>query len=146
MRRKSDEWTTSDNFFAALDAEFDFTTDAACTPQNGKKVRQQIYSALDTDWSDDGDYSDQRVFLNPPYSKVRAFMRKAREESDRGCLVVCLVPSRTDTSWWHEYVWNGDQPRNRVEVRFIRGRLKFGNSENSAPFPSVIVIFRPPVR
>ncbi len=144
--KASDEWSTPRDLFDKLHAEFQFTTDAACTPKNGLPVRQQIYSALDNDWSDDGNYEGQCVFLNPPYSSCYEFIHKASLESGRGATVVCLVPSRTDTRWWHELVWNSSRhkPRKGVEVRFIKGRLKFGNSENSAPFPSVIVIFRPP--
>lgn len=141
--KASDEWTTPHDFWQELHDEFDFTCDAACTPQNGKPVRQQIYSALDTDWSEDGDYSDVRVFLNPPYSKVGPFMAKAAIEAQKGCTVVCLVPSRTDTKWWHGWVWGDGGPRPGVEVRFVKGRLKFGDGKNSAPFPSAVVIFRP---
>lgn len=145
--KTSDEWETPNAFFNALNEEFAFTTDAACTSRNGKKVRQHIYSALDTDWSEDGSYTAQCVFLNPPYSKVRQFIARAAAEARKGCMVVCLVPSRTDTRWWHEHVWSGNAARQGVEVRFVKGRLKFGGPgkpENSAPFPSVLVIFRPP--
>jgi hypothetical protein len=85
-------------------------------------------------------------WLNPPYSKCREFIAKAAAEARKGCTVVCLVPSRTDTRWWHEHVWDAEkhQPRPGVEVRFIKGRLKFGGSTNSAPFPSVVIVFRPP--
>lgn len=142
--KASDEWSTPLDFFNELHAEFGFTTDAACTPQNGLPVRQQIYSALDMDWSDDGDYRGQVVFLNPPYSKCRAFVAKAREESLKGCTVVMLLPARTDTRWWHEWVYfGGGLWWPGVEVRFIKGRLKFGTGKNSAPFPSCVVVFRP---
>lgn len=77
--------------------------------------------------------------MNPPYGReIGLWMRKAYEESLKGCIVVCLVPSRTDTAWWHDYV------QGKAEVRFVRGRLKFGNAKNSAPFPSAVVIYRPP--
>ena len=73
--------------------------------------------------------------MNPPYGReISKWMKKAWKESKKGTLVVCLIPSRTDTKWWHEYAQRGD-------VKFIRGRLKFGNSKNSAPFPSAIVVF-----
>ena len=76
-----------------------------------------------------------RVFMNPPYGRtIGAWMAKAWKESQRGALVVCLVPARTDTAWWHDYAANG-------RVRFLRGRLKFGGAANSAPFPSAIVVF-----
>lgn len=88
------------------------------------------------------------VFVNPPYSRCRAFMAKAALEAQRGVTVVCLVPSRTDTRWFHSVVWDCDLHclRSGVEVRFVKGRLKFGGTgkaENSAPFPSMVVIFRP---
>ena len=66
---------------------------------------------------------------------IKKWMKKAYEESKRGCTVVCLVPSRTDTAWWHNYAMKG-------QVIFLRGRLKFGDAKNSAPFPSAIVIFK----
>jgi len=78
------------------------------------------------------------VFMNPPYgTTIGLWMAKAWGESQRGALVVCLVPARTDTRWWHEYAVRG-------EIRFIRGRLRFGAGKYSAPFPSAVVVFRPP--
>jgi site-specific DNA-methyltransferase (adenine-specific) len=79
-----------------------------------------------------------RVFMNPPYGKtIGRWMRKAWEEAHRGALVVCLVPARVDTAWWHDYAARG-------EVRFPRGRVTFANAPNPAPFPVAIVVFRPP--
>lgn len=76
----------------------------------------------------------------PPYGRaIGLWMRKAYVAALEGALVVCLVPARTDTAWWHDYAVHG-------EIRFIRGRLKFGTQTNSAPFPSAVVIFRPPPR
>jgi hypothetical protein len=75
--------------------------------------------------------------MNPPYGRVIGnWMRKAYESAKEGALVVCLVPSRTDTRWWHDYAMKG-------EVRYVKGRLKFGDSKNSAPFPCAVVVFRP---
>lgn len=145
--KASDEWSTPREFFDVLNAEFRFTTDAACrwSPANGL-CAHQIFDALECDWSDDGDYTNTRVFLNPPYSKVGQFLAKAATEANKGATVVCLVPSRTDTKWWHRLVWNSQahRPYEGVEVRFVKGRLKFGGSSNSAPFPSVVIVFRPP--
>jgi site-specific DNA-methyltransferase (adenine-specific) len=77
-----------------------------------------------------------RTFLNPPYGKeIEFWLRCALNHSLKGNLVVCLIPSRTDTKWWHEIVMKA------VEIRFLRGRLKFGDATDSAPFPSAIVIF-----
>jgi len=74
--------------------------------------------------------------MNPPYGRVIGdWMRKAYEESRKGATVVCLVPARTDTRWWHDYAMKG-------EIRFIKGRLKFGNATVNAPFPNAVVVFR----
>lgn len=141
--KASDEWSTPQALFDALNAEFDFDLDAAATAENCK-VPLFLDTAIDglcAHWHDCG----QIVFLNPPYSRCREFIDKAHLEATCGCTVVCLVPARTDTRWWHEHVWDDEQhrPRAGVEVRFIKGRLKFGDQKNSAPFPSAIVIFRP---
>jgi hypothetical protein len=79
-----------------------------------------------------------RVFINPPYSNIRGFLQKGLEELKRGNveLLVYLIPARTDTKWFHEFVYG------KAEIRFIKGRLKFGNSKNSAPFPSMLVIYK----
>ena len=78
--------------------------------------------------------------MNPPYGReIGVWLKKAYESAtraDNGATVVCVLPARTDASWWHDYVM-------KAEVRFIRGRLTFGGSKNSAPFPTAIVIFRP---
>ena len=77
------------------------------------------------------------MFMNPPYGRVIGdWIKKAYKESLNGATVVCLIPSRTDTKYWHEYVMKAE------EIRFVKGRLKFGDSSNSAPFPSAVVIFR----
>tara|TARA_R100000781_G_C4077522_1_gene126603 strand:- start:1362 stop:1802 length:441 start_codon:yes stop_codon:yes gene_type:complete len=75
------------------------------------------------------------VWMNPPYGReIGKWIKKAYEESQKGCTVYCLIPSRTDTKWWHDYVMKGD-------ITFIKGRIKFGGSKNVAPFPSALVIF-----
>ena len=75
--------------------------------------------------------------MNPPYGRtIKQWMKKAYESSLTGATVVCLVPARTDTKWWHDYAMKGD-------IEFIKGRLKFGGSKNSAPFPSAVVVFNP---
>jgi len=152
--KASDMWATPRAFFEALDAEFHFKVDAAASPENTQCKRWYAAAmwddkalggdgALTGDWFEDdgpGPY-----YLNPPYSRCAAFIAKASEEAKKGCTVVCLVPARVDTRWWFQYVWSEEQqrPLPGVEVRFIKGRLKFGDSKNSAPFPSVIIIFRP---
>ena len=75
-------------------------------------------------------------WMNPPYGRdIKHWVKKAYESSLTGTTVVCLLPARTDTAWWHDYCMKGN-------IEFIRGRLKFGNSKNSAPFPSAIVVFK----
>jgi phage N-6-adenine-methyltransferase len=129
---KTDVWETPAELFARLDAEFNFTLDVCALPENAKvhKFYTPQQNGLRQRWSG-------RCWMNPPYGRtIGLWMRKAWEESQRGVTVVCLVPARTDTAWWHDFAVRG-------EVRFIRGRLKFSNSKSSAPFPSAIVVFRP---
>jgi site-specific DNA-methyltransferase (adenine-specific) len=130
----TDEWATPQWLFDALHREFAFTLDPCATRENAKCPR---FFTRD----DDGllqNWGDEVVFMNPPYgAMISRWMWKAYEAARQGATVVCLVPARTDTAWWHNYAMKG-------EVRLLRGRLKFGNATNSAPFPSAIVIFRPP--
>ena len=130
---RSDEWPTPAGLFAELDREFGFTLDPCSTHENAKCRRHFTIQedGLARDWG------RETVFMNPPYGrKIRDWMQKAMESASRGATVVCLVPARTDTHWWHQYASQG-------EVRFIRGRLKFGQAKHAAPFPSAVVIFRP---
>lgn len=142
--RASDEWATPQAFWEALDAEFAFDVDAAASIINHKCpvwYGERIDALALEAWAS----VPSSIWLNPPYSQCRAFIAKAAEQSRRGHTVVCLLPSRTDTRYWHEHIWDAacHQPRAGVSIRFLRGRLKFGTSANSAPFPSVLVIFRP---
>lgn len=133
---RSNEWPTPQWLFNVLDAEFHFTLDPCSTHANTKCVRHFTLAedGLAQDWS------GYVVFMNPPYGRqIRHWMRKAFESARAGAVVVCLVPARTDTQWWHDYVMRG-------EVRFLRGRLKFGDAVSSAPFPSAVIIFRPSLR
>ncbi len=130
---KTCEWCTPQSFFDALDKEFRFTLDPCCTHKNAKckKHYTEKENGLIQSWA------DERVFMNPPYGRdIKHWMRKAYEESKKGALVVCLVAARTDTAWWHDYAAKG-------EVRFYRGRLRFGDAANAASFPSALVVFRP---
>jgi len=130
---KRQDWRTPQNFFNQINAEFGFDLDASATKENAKCnvfLSEGADDALTVTWSDYG----SRAFMNPPYGReIGKFVKKA---SESGIFVACLVPSRTDTKWWHEYVI----PR-ASEVRFIRGRLKFDGHRNSAPFPSALVIY-----
>ena len=128
----TDMWSTPQEFFDQLDSEFGFTLDVCSTHENAKCDQHFTESedGLSQVW-------DGVCWMNPPYGRtIGKWMRKAYESSLTGATVVCLVPARTDTAWWHEYAIKGD-------VRFLRGRLKFGGSENNAPFPNAVVVFRP---
>lgn len=129
---QTDEWETPKDFFDDLNKEFSFNLDVCATKENAKceKYYTKKEDGLSQQWRG-------KCWMNPPYGReIGKWMKKALEASQGGALVACLVPARTDTAWWHEYAMKG-------EIRFIRGRLKFGGSQNSAPFPSAVVIFRP---
>lgn len=135
VRYMNNEWATPQDLFVALDAEFHFTLDAAASHDNAKthKFLTVEDDALGRDWGGQGEV----VWLNPPYGNtLAAFVEKAWVESLKGATVVCLVPARTDTGWWHDFAARG-------EVRFIRGRVRFGGAPSNAPFPSAVVVFRP---
>ncbi len=127
------EWSTPQWIFDILDAEFSFTLDPCATPANAKCAR--FFSV-----TEDGlkqDWGRHVVFMNPPYGRAIAhWMRKAYESAQRGATVVCLIPARTDTIWWHQFAMKG-------EVRLIRGRIRFDGAKHGAPFPSAVVVFRP---
>ena len=128
---KTNHWSTPNELFNTLNKEFEFTLDPCATKENAKckKYYTKKENGLIQDWS------NEIVFMNPPYGReIKHWIQKAYEESLKGAIVVCLVPARTDTIYWHNYCLKG-------KVRFIKGRLKFGNSKNSAPFPSAIVVF-----
>jgi len=130
---KSSEWDTPQDFFDKLNAQFDFTLDPCATEASAK---------CDTYFTpeDDGlsqSWKGHTVFVNPPYGRgIGAWLKKGYEESKQhNTMVVMLIPSRTDTKWWHDYVMKAK------EVHLVRGRLKFGSSENAAPFPSAVAVF-----
>jgi phage N-6-adenine-methyltransferase len=121
---KTVEWATPWPLFRDLDAEFAFTLDPCSTDANAKCPRHFTIAedGLSKDWSNDV------VFMNPPYGReIALWMQKAFLSTKAGAAVVCLVPARTDTAWWHDFAMHG-------EVRFLRGRLKFGEAKHSA-FP-----------
>jgi phage N-6-adenine-methyltransferase len=138
----SDLWGTPPELFRLLDEVYDFQLDAASTKQNRlcKNHFTRDDDGLAQDWS-----GFRRIWLNPPYGRtIGAWMQKAYEESQKGCLVVCLVPARVDTRWWHDWV------QNKAQVTFIKGRLRFirysdGSDARGggAPFPSALVIYEP---
>lgn len=129
----SDEWETPDTIYQSLDNEFHFTLDPCATDQNHKceQYYTQSENGLLQNWG------GNRVFCNPPYSHVAAWVEKAyREAMQDNTIVVLLIPSRTDTKYFHNFIYH------RAEIRYIKGRLKFGDAVYNAPFPSMIVIFR----
>ncbi|MCE4993003.1 DNA N-6-adenine-methyltransferase [Staphylococcus haemolyticus] len=131
---KSNEWTTPQYLFDELNREYHFTLDPCATYENAKceKYFTEKENGLLQDWSDDV------VFMNPPYGReIKHWIKKAYEESLNGAIVVCLIPARTDTTYWHDYIFG-----KAFDIRFLKGRLKFGDSKNSAPFPSAIVVYR----
>ncbi|MBF0773257.1 phage N-6-adenine-methyltransferase [Mammaliicoccus sciuri] len=131
---KTNEWSTPQSFFDELDKEFNFTLDPCATHDNAKCKK---YYTIE----DDGllqDWSKDIVFMNPPYGReIKHWVQKAYEESLKGATVVCLIPARTDTSYWHEYIFDKAD-----DIRFIKGRLKFGDGKNSAPFPSAVIVYK----
>lgn len=129
---KSEEWETPQEFFDELDEEFSFDLDPCATHKNAKcsLYYTKTYNGLKASWS-----WAVSIFMNPPYGReIGRWVKKAYEESRSGCTVVCLLPARTDTKWFHDYCLKG-------EIRWIKGRLYFSNA-GRAPFPSMIVIFR----
>lgn len=129
----TDEWATPQDFFDKLMATYRFTLDVCATAENAKCA--DFYTKDDNGLTK---YWAGRCWMNPPYGRdIKYWVKKAYESArNNGALVVCLLPSRTDTAWWHDYVLPYG------EVTFIRGRLKFGGAKNSAPFPNAIVVFK----
>jgi len=138
LSSKDMTWETPQDFFDKLDKEFDFTLDPCATKETAKC--KKFYTK-----EDDGliqDWTRETVFCNPPYgTEIKHWVKKCYDEmhkkniNDRAWRVVMLIPARTDTIYFHEYIYH------KAEIRFIKGRLKFGSSSNSAPFPSMLVIF-----
>lgn len=115
------DWKTPKAVYQILDAEFSFDHDP-CPPS-------YTVDGLTSEWG-------KSNYVNPPYNQLKAWLKKGYEEWRKGKTVVFLIPSRTDTIAWHEYCMKA------TEIRFIKGRLKFDDSGNSAPFPSAIVVFK----
>lgn len=135
-QNSSDEWSTPQDLFDQLDAEFHFTVDAAASDENHKCDRYYTkeQDGLVQDWG------GEVVWCNPPYGKsqCRLWVEKAYRECCRtdGTVAVLLLPARTDVEYFHRFILH------RTEIRFIRGRLKYNNARYNAPFSSMIVIFR----
>lgn len=125
----SDEWATPQWLFNELNEIFHFSLDLCATADNAKcrNYFTQTDDGLKQKWQG-------ICWLNPPYSQITPWIDKAYQSSSNGATVVCLLPSRTDTLWWHSYAVKGD-------IFFVNGRLKFNDGRQSAPFPSTIIVF-----
>lgn len=131
-RPDRDDWETPHELFNRLNEEFGFTLDVCATAANAKCARflSPVDDALTQEWVG-------ICWMNPPYgNQIARWIKKAKEEADRGATVVALLAARTDTGWWHDYVMKA------AEVRFLRGRVRFQGAPAPAPFPSAIVVFR----
>jgi phage N-6-adenine-methyltransferase len=148
----SQEWETPSELFEALNAEFGFQLDVAASDTNHLCLLYftKENSALDCGWSQHLSFYgvEPVVWCNPPYGPLaQKFIEKAAIERVLGVTTVMLVPARTDTKAWHQFIWDnkGHHPRTGVEVRFLPGRLKFrldGKPLGPATFPSAVVVFR----
>lgn len=130
---KTDQWSTPQDFYDKLNNEFHFTLDPCSDEYNHKceKYYTEKDDGLKQDWS------GETVFVNPPYGRaIKDWVQKSYEESKKNnTKVVMLIPARTDTKYFHKYIYH------KADIRFIEGRLKFGDSKNAAPFPSMVVVF-----
>lgn len=132
------DWCTPQELYNELNNEFNFVADVAATEKN-KKVPFCYTPEIDglkQSWVLGG-----FVFCNPPYNEIKKWVKKAYEENQKGARVVMLIPARTDTTYFHDYIYN------KTEIRFLKGRLKFTDENGvkgntNAPFPSMIVIWR----
>lgn len=132
---KTDLWATPQEFFDRYNKRYNFELDVCANDENAKCARYftKEVDGLAQHWSG-------MCWMNPPYGRdIKHWVKKAYEAAnENGATVVCLLPARTDTAWWHDYCVKGN-------IEFIRGRLKFGDATNSAPFPSAVVVFSPSV-
>lgn len=133
---KKQDWSTPQELFVKLNDEFHFTMDPCADDLNHKceKYYTKDQDGLKQNWA------GEKVFCNPPYGReIGKWVKKCYDETNTGdCqLAVMLIPARTDTRWFHDYIYN----HNADEIRFIKGRLRFGGSNTDAPFPSMIVVF-----
>lgn len=133
LSSNTDKWATPQKFFDDCNAKYGpFDIDVCADAENAKcsVYFDKEVDGLKQEWVG-------KCWMNPPYGReIGKWMKKAKQSYGAGATVVCLVPARTDTNWWHDYAMHG-------EIIFIKGRLKFGNAKNSAPFPSALIIFKP---
>lgn len=146
--RGKDDWETPPEVFEPLNKVFHFTLDVASSHENAKcelyftetglhKTHQFGTRTFNSDDGLSGDWEGHTCWMNPPYSNWQKWVAKASVEAAKGATVVALLPARTDTKAFHEYIWK----KPSVEIRFVKGRIKFVGAEQGAPFPSMVVIF-----
>lgn len=152
---KDQTWETPQDFFDKLSDEFNFVLDVCATDETAKCANYYTpeTDGLTKDWKRGtefalyfgGEICRGWAFMNPPYGReIKLWIAKAAEEAMNGAKVIALIPSRTDTRYWHEHIWDAEKHKPRPwvrEIRFVPGRLKFGNAKNSAPFPSAVIVF-----
>jgi phage N-6-adenine-methyltransferase len=130
---RGSDWSTPQELFDKLNAEFSFTLDVCAIPENAKckNYFTPEIDGLSQRW-------EGICWLNPPYGReIGKWVKKAYFESrSADCIVVGLLPARTDTKWFHDYIYQ------KADIEFVKGRLKFGDAKNSAPFPSMIVVWK----
>lgn len=136
------EWETPDTLFQPLKKEFNIVVDVCATADNTKckAYFDKKINGLTASWGVSNEISVGKAacWMNPPYGRgIDKWVKKAYDESLKGVTTVALLPARTDTSWFHNYI------HNKNEVRFLKGRVKFVDAPSTAPFPSMIVIFKP---
>lgn len=135
LSSKTNEWSTPHSLFDSLDQEFHFTVDAAASTDNAKCKK---FYTIETDGLQQS-WGGEIVWCNPPYSTLKAWIQKAHLSRSLGATSVLLIPSRTDTAAFHDYIYQ----KPGVEIRFLRGRIFFEGAKWNALFPSMVVIFRP---
>ena len=131
---KTDLWETPQWLFDQLNKEFGFGVDVCATVENRKcqYFFDKELDGLSRHWT-----FDEPCWMNPPYGReIGKWVKKAYEESQKGAVVVALLPARTDTRWFHDYIYG------KAEIRFLKGRLRFGEATENAPFPNMVVIFK----
>lgn len=132
---QTNEWATPQDFFDRLNTFYLFTLDPCATSENAKCAR--FFTEAEDGFMQP--WAPERVFMNPPYGRaIGKWVKKAYEESLRGATVVCLIPARTDTKWFHSFIWG-----KAANIVFVQGRIKFGGHSNAAPFPSMVVTYAP---
>jgi phage N-6-adenine-methyltransferase len=132
------DWETPPDLFKRYDDKYRFTLDVCATPENAKCrefISPEVNGLL---W----DWTEYRCWMNPPYGReIGQWVRKAYIESTKGAFVVALLPARTDTAWWHNWVIGPNPQHPYAQVEYLRGRIKFVGAKSTAPFPNAIAVY-----